>query len=141
MYRKKNNCSVLLPGVSLTEYPQMSETLTKRPRPLLAGKQRPGHCLEGTDSALSICWLSEATQAEVDAAWQMIKDIFPHGHENSPVMGASLHIVSETYSVCLMGLSTLILLLYMISSMTSSPFAIEMGCVFSPADFSVLVPR
>ena len=55
---RKNNCSVLLPGVSLTEYPQISETLTKRPRPLLAGKQRPGHCLEGTDSALSICSLS-----------------------------------------------------------------------------------
>jgi hypothetical protein len=84
---------------------------------------------------------AEAIQAVVDVARQMIKDIFPHGHENSPVMGASLHIVSETYSVCLMGLSTLILLLYMISSMTSSPFAIEMGCVFSPADFSLLVPR
>jgi hypothetical protein len=47
---------------------------------------------------------AEATQAEVDAAWQMIKDIFPHGHENSPVMGASLHIVAETFSVCFNGL-------------------------------------
>ncbi len=47
---------------------------------------------------------AEATQAVVDVAWQMIKDIFPHGHENSPVMGASLHIVSETYSVCFNGL-------------------------------------
>ncbi len=27
-----------------------------------------------------------------------------YGHENSPVMGASLHIVSETYSVCFDGL-------------------------------------
>ena len=47
---------------------------------------------------------AEATQAEVDAAWQMIKDIFPHGHENSPVMGASLHIASEAFSVWFNGL-------------------------------------
>jgi hypothetical protein len=47
---------------------------------------------------------AEATQAEMDAAWRLIKDIFPHGHENSPVMGASLHIVSETFSVCFNGL-------------------------------------
>jgi hypothetical protein len=47
---------------------------------------------------------AEATQAGVDVAWQMIKDTFPHGHENSPVMGASLHIVSETFSVCFNGL-------------------------------------
>ena len=47
---------------------------------------------------------AEATQTEVDVAWQRIKDIFPHGRENSPVMGASLHIASETFSVCFNGL-------------------------------------
>ena len=41
---------------------------------------------------------AEATQAEVDAAWQMIKDIFPHGHENSPVE------LQCTFSVCINGL-------------------------------------
>jgi hypothetical protein len=67
-----------------------------------------GHCREGIISAFSLDRVrfssAEATQAEVDAVWQLIKDMFPHGHENSPVMGASLHIVSETYSVCLNGL-------------------------------------
>ena len=34
----------------------------------------------------------------MDAAWQMIKDIFPHGHENSPVE------LQCTFSVCINGL-------------------------------------
>jgi hypothetical protein len=41
IYFERKKCFVLLPGVSLTEYPQISATLTKRPRPLLAGKQCP----------------------------------------------------------------------------------------------------